>query len=285
MDAVAPATPPRSALTAQLAALPADDLIDGAVVGVGEEAGAASPSFSSASSASSSAPPSWSPRSALNEVVCGALMAALERAGQARPAVRVLDRARALGIAPNAVMHNTALAALGRVGRWREAEALFNALPDAGRDGVTHETLVAAYGLAGQADRAEAALARLVAAGHGPPRDYAWVALIAAHSVAGDVRSALGVRDRMAAAGVAPTVHVFNALLAACERAQRWEAAVSIQAAMAAAGVPGDALTARLLAAVGRGGVSAVEDQQLAAAALSAALAAAGGLIMRAGFF
>lgn len=153
------------------------------------------------------------------------------------------------------------------------------------RDAITHETMVAAYGLAGQADAAEAAVDALVAAGHGPPRDYAWVGLIAAHSVSGDWRAALGVRDRMAAAGARPTVHVFNALLAACERAAQWEAAVAVQAGMASAGVTGDALTARLLAAVGRGGVSAVEDQQFAAAALSAALAAAGGLIMRAGFF
>jgi len=282
----APTTPPKSALTAQLAALPADDLIEGAVVGRATAGGAGGRAASpSPSSPSSSTPPTWSPRSALNEVVCGAFMAALERAGQARAAVRVLDRARALGIPPNTVMHNTALAALGRVGRWREAEALFRSLPESGRDGVTHETMVAAYGLAGEAARAEAALVGLVAAGHGPPRDYAWVALIAGHSVSGDWRAALGVQARMAASGVAPTVHVFNALLAACERAGRWETAVAVQAGMASTGVAGDSLTARLLAAVGRGGVSAVEDQQLAAAALSAALAAAGGLIMRAGFF
>ena len=128
-----PATPPppqRSALTAQLAALPADDLIEGAVVGGGAAGAGAQqqPRPASSSSSSAAAASSWSPRSALNEVVCGALMAALERSGQARAAVRVLDRARALGIAPNTVMHNTALAALGRVGRWREAEALFAGL-------------------------------------------------------------------------------------------------------------------------------------------------------------
>ena len=286
-DVDRPTTPPlggpRSALTAQLAALPADDLIDGAVAVDGD--GWAATAVPSSSSPGATAAPKWSPRSALNEVVCGALMAALERAGQASACVGVLDRARALGIAPNTVMANTALAALGRVGRWREAEAAFAAMPEAARDGVSHETMVAAYGLAGEADRAEAALAALTAAGHGPPRDYAWCGLIAAHSVAGDWRAALGVRDRMAALGVRPTVHVYNALLAACERGQQWDRAVAIQGEMAGDGVAGDSLTARLLAAVGRGGVSAVEDTQLAVAALSAALAAAGGLLIRAGLF
>jgi pentatricopeptide repeat protein len=47
------------------------------------------------------------PRSLVNEVVCGALMLAYERAGMWEEAVRVLSRARALGVEPNTVMINT----------------------------------------------------------------------------------------------------------------------------------------------------------------------------------
>ena len=82
-----------------------------------------------------------------------------------------------------------------------------------------------------------------------------------------------------------PSVHVYNALLAACERAGAWDDAVRVAEEMRRDGVAPDADTARLLQAVGRGGVGAVEDAQLAAAALSAALAAAGGLLMRTGIF
>ena len=262
----------------------------GAMVAVVGDAGAAPWSPPAADAAGSSgtargragARAPWHPRSALNEVVCGALMVAYERAGRCDDAVGVLDRARALGITPNVVMHNTALAALGRAGRVAEACALFDTMPV--RDATSWETLIAAHGTVGDPATAEATLAAMVAAGH-KPRDYAYCGLVVAHSTAGDLRSALGARARMEAAGLTPSVYVFNALLAACERARAWDAAVGVQAAMRRAGVRGDDATARLLQAVGRGGVESVEDTQRAAAALAAALAAAGGLLMRAGLF
>ncbi len=46
-----------------------------------------------------------------------------------------------------------------------------------------------------------------------------------------------------------------------------------------------NALTQRLMAAVGRRGVEAVESQQAALAAITAAMAAAGGLLMQRGVF
>ena len=309
----------------------------------------AAAAWSPATAAAPAAASANRPPALLNEVVCGALMAAHERAGRADDAVRVLSRAAALGVQPNAVMFNTALAALGRRGRFDEALALFEALPYSPPDAVAHETLVAAAGVAGRPADAEAAFERLLAAGHAP-RDYAFCGLIAAHSAAGDLKSALAVRERYAAAaaeaaakarrqqqqagsgggllggvrsalGIAkrgpspspppspafaavagaaagaaasaaalatpakPSVHVFNALLAACERARAWDEAVAVAEGMRRDGVSPDADTARLLQAVGRGGVGAVEDAQLAAAALSAALAAAGSLLMRTGVF
>ncbi len=51
----------------------------------------------------------------LNEVVCGALMLAYERAGRWQDAVGVLQRARSLGLRPNTVMLNTAISAAGKV--------------------------------------------------------------------------------------------------------------------------------------------------------------------------
>eukprot|EP00983_Pelagomonas_calceolata_P042819 1138666-Pelagomonas_calceolata.AAC.3 len=51
----------------------------------------------------------------LNEVVCGALMLAYERAGKWQDAVGVLQRARSLGLKPNTVMLNTAISAAGKV--------------------------------------------------------------------------------------------------------------------------------------------------------------------------
>lgn len=57
------------------------------------------------------------PGGVLNEVVCGALMLAYERAGKWQEAVGVLLRALNLGIAPNTVMYNTAISAAGKAGQ------------------------------------------------------------------------------------------------------------------------------------------------------------------------
>lgn len=55
--------------------------------------------------------------------------------------------------------------------------------------------------------------------------------------------------------------------------------------AMKRDGVEPNAVTQQLMAAVGRHGVQSVESQQMAAAAISAAFAAAGTLLMRAGMW
>ncbi len=151
-------------------------------------------------------------------------------------------------------------------------------------DAVTHETMIAAYGMAGLADRAEAVFAAMSASGL-RPRDYAFCGLIAAHSLAGDWQGALRVRDRMRRAGAQPSVHVYNALLAACERAGQPDRALEVVGHMRREGVEGNALTAQLLALVGQQGVRSVEGQQVAAAALSAAVAAYGTLLMQTGLF
>ncbi len=51
----------------------------------------------------------------VNEVVCGAMMLAYERAGMWAEAVGVLGRARAMGLKPNTVMYNTAISAAAKV--------------------------------------------------------------------------------------------------------------------------------------------------------------------------
>jgi pentatricopeptide repeat protein len=99
----------------------------------------------------------------VNEVVCGALMLAYERAGRWQEAVAVLDRAEVLGIAPNTIMFNTAMSALGKALQVEAAEALFARMP--APDAVSHETLIAAYGMSGLADKAEAAFERMRKAG------------------------------------------------------------------------------------------------------------------------
>jgi hypothetical protein len=108
---------------------------------------------STAQSTPRSAQPSSSPAHApiVNEVVCGSLMLAYERAGKWAEAVNVLNRAKAIGVQPNAVMYNTAISAAGKAGQLALAQSLFNSA--AARDVVTYETLVAAYGIAGMPDQ------------------------------------------------------------------------------------------------------------------------------------
>lgn len=96
----------------------------------------------------------------------------------------VLGRAERLGIVPNTIMCNTAISALGKAGRWREAEALFRRMPSP--DPISHETLLAAYGMSGETARAEGVFRRMEQAGM-PPRDYAFCGLIAAHRCVPDL--------------------------------------------------------------------------------------------------
>ncbi|DBA66999.1 TPA: hypothetical protein ACH3X2_002107 [Trebouxia sp. C0005] len=218
----------------------------------------------------------------VNEVVCGAMMLAYERAGKWEQAVTLLQKSRAMGIIPNTIMYNTAMSSLGKSGQWEAAERLFAEVPEP--DAVTYETLIAAYGMAGQANLAEIAFKYMLEAQH-TPRDYAYCGLIAAHSMQGNWKAALRVRSRMRQAGAKPTVHVYNALIAACERSQQLDAGVDLSKDMRRDNVEANHVTMQLMQGLGSKGIALVEKQQVAAAALSAAVAAAGTLVMRSGLW
>ena len=89
----------------------------------------------------------------------------------------------------------------------------------------------------------------------------------------------------MRRAGASPTVHVYNALIAACERAQQFEAGLELTKDMRREKIEPNSVTLQLMHGLGSKGVAAVEKQQVAAAALSAAVAAAGTLVMRTGIW
>lgn len=221
----------------------------------------------------------------VNEVVCGALMLAYERAGKWQEAVGVLRRARMMGIPPNTVMFNTAISAAGKAGQTAIAEEIFQ---DASSvhcyDAVSFETMIAAYGMVGNPTKAEATFRAMRFEGH-RPRDYAYCGLIAAHSLAGDWQAALNVRTRMRKDNVRLSVHAYNALIAACDRAGQYERALDLIRSMKRDGVDSNGVTAQLMTSIGRKGAASVETQQLTAAALSAAMAAAGTLLIRSGVF
>jgi len=216
----------------------------------------------------------------INEVVCGALMMAYSRAGKWSDAVKVLGRARRLGIRPNTVMYNSAISAAGKNGQVDVCEILFNEVEEP--DAVTYETVIAAYGMSGLVEKAENAFSQMIAAKL-QPRDYAYCGLIAAHSMAGDWESALSVRTRMQRAFAALTVHVYNALIAACERCGRLDHALHLHKCMEQEGIEPNNVTVSLLNSIGKQGVRAVEHQQIGATALSAVVAAAGACLMQSG--
>lgn len=194
--------------------------------------------------------------------------------------MKVLGRARRLGIRPNTVMYNSAISAAGKNGQVDVCERLFNEVQEP--DAVTYETVIAAYGMAGLADKAENAFSSMISAKlH--PRDYAYCGLIAAHSMGGDWESAMNVRTRMQTALVALTVHVYNALIAACERCGKLEHALHLHKCMEQEGVEPNNVTVSLLNSVGKQGVRAIEHQQMGATALSAVVAAAGAYLMHSG--
>ena len=101
----------------------------------------------------------------------------------------------------------------------------------------------------------------------------------------GNWKAAVRVKNRMKQAGLTPTVHVYNALIAACERAQQLDAGVDVTKDMSREGVEPNSMTMTLMQGLGSKGIALVEKQQVAAAALSAAVAAAGHLVMRTGIW
>ena len=104
-------------------------------------------------------------------------------------------------------------------------------------------------------------------------------------SLAGDFNSALQVRQRMRQLQVTPSVHVFNALIAACERAGHYEMGLQLRKEMLDAGQAPNTTTMQLMHQIGDKGVAYIERQQTAMAALSAAVAAAGAYMVRTGLF
>lgn len=218
----------------------------------------------------------------VNEVVCGALMHAYERAGKWEEAVGVLGRARALGISPNTVMYNTAISAAGKAGQLEVMERLFMSMRDP--DNVTYETVIAMYGMSGQANKADVAMRAMISAGF-KPRDYAYCGLIAAYGLSGDWQGVQRVKNTIRREGYRMTVHVYNALLAACERCGKYDEALELLAGMKRRGVEPNGLTHHLMGSVGKKGAATVEHQQITAAAMSAALAAAGTILIRTGVF
>ncbi len=81
------------------------------------------------------------------------------------------------------------------------------------------------------------------------------------------------------------TIHIYNALIAACERAGQFERALELLRTLKREGLEPNGVTLQLMGSIGQKGVQSVEGQQLTAAALSAAVAAAGTLLMRTGVF
>ena len=81
------------------------------------------------------------------------------------------------------------------------------------------------------------------------------------------------------------SVHVYNALLATCERGGRADEALRLIECMKRDGVHPNQLTNHLMTSIGKKGVEDVEGQQAALTAISAAMAAAGGLLIQRGVF
>jgi pentatricopeptide repeat protein len=223
----------------------------------------------------------------MNVYVVSSLMLAYERAGKWQACVGALARGAALGVVPTASMYTTAISAAGKAGQLAVADALFAQARASGiADNTTYETMVAVLGMAGESGRAEVVTRAMEAAGY-TPGPFAYCGLISGYSLSNDPVSAQRVRTRIVRrhGPGSVSVHVYNALLAAADRAGAYDKALELLRCMRREGVEGNALTQQLAAEVGRKGAVEVEGQQLTAAALSAAMAAAGTLLMRSGVF
>lgn len=218
----------------------------------------------------------------VNDVICGSMMYAYERAGRWEKALEFFSICQSLGYENNTIITNIALSALAKAGEMKTAEQVFKdlSLPD----NVTYETMVAGYGLSGNVKKAESLLLDMIELGY-KPKDYAYCGLIAGYTVRGNFQKAIEVYDRAINAGVEPSVHLYNALLAACDRFHKYDRAILLLDEMKRCKIHGNAMTHNLTVSICTEGVRTVESQQAAITAISAAVAAAGSIMIRAGVF
>lgn len=217
----------------------------------------------------------------VNAVICSSMMYAYERAGQWEKAMDFLAVSDALGFQDNIVIRNIALSALAKAGQMTKAEEIFGALAEP--DGISFETMVAGYGLAGKCTEAKVFIKGMETAGF-KPNDYSYCALIAGHSRNGAFNEALEVFHRARDAGI-ESVHLYNAMIASCDRCYKYDKAVQLLEEMRASGIERNGVTKQLAIGIGSSGVATVQSQQEAILALTAITAAAGGALMRLGVF
>lgn len=219
---------------------------------------------------------------AINEVICGSMMYAYERAGRWEKALEFLSICESLGFKGNTILANITLSALAKAGEMKKAEEIFENVDKP--DNVTYETMVAGHGLSGNVKRAESIFSDMLHAGY-TPKDYAYCGLIAGYTVRGNFQKAVGVYDRAINAQVQPSVHLYNALLAACDRFHKYDRAILLLEEMKRLEIHGNTVTHNLTVSICTEGVRTVESQQAAITAISAAVAAAGSIMIRAGVF
>ncbi len=217
----------------------------------------------------------------MNAVVCSSMMYAYERSGQWGKALELLDISDALGYRDNVVIRNIALSALAKAGQMAKAEEIFAQI--AAPDGVSFETMVAGYGLVGHCTEATTFMKGMRAAGF-KPNDYSYCALIAGYSRNGSFNEAMNTFNRARESGI-NTVHLYNAMIASCDRFYKYDKAVQLLEEMNAGSVEPNGVTKHLAVGISESGVATVQSQQEAILALTAITAAAGGALMRLGIF
>ena len=186
------------------------------------------------------------------------------------------------GSPPNRIVYNTALSAMAKACKVKEAENILSQISNP--DDITYETMIAVYGLAGQPEKAELIFSKLISEGY-HPKDYAFCGLLASYTVSGHVKAAFDVETRAKESGITESVHLYNGLLAACDRFHKYEKALALLEEMKRLGIKGNSITKTLAVSVCADGMRSIENQQAAFTALSAIVAAAGSVMIRAGVF
>ena len=232
-----------------------------------------------------------------------ALLGCHARNGDADSALHTLAEAlSASGAAsepPPAVCTHLAMAACARAGRLEDCLFLLSQLKNSGSaDTCSYATALLGVCVAGApARKAQSLYQELKAAGL-KPNDYVFTALAAAHGgearraeeggrrweARGCVDKALAVEKLAASAGVRPSVHLYNALIAACEGAGAFDRGMGVASRMRLARVQPNNATRQLLAVVGRKGGEKVDAQQEVLTSLSVAGAALAALLIQRGF-
>ncbi|KAE8668389.1 Pentatricopeptide repeat-containing protein [Hibiscus syriacus] len=185
----------------------------------------------------------------VNVFICNSLLSCLVRNGKFESGVKLFDKMKQEGLAPNSVTYNTLLAGCIRMKNGHsKALELIKELKynDLQMDSVMYGTLLAVCASNGLCDEAQNYFSQMREEGHSP-NVYHYSSLLNAYSYGGDYRKSDELMEEMKSSGLAPNKVILTTLLKVYVRGGLFEKARKLLSELEALGYAEDEMPYCLL--------------------------------------